>query len=245
MVTADLHEGQVRYALIESERGGTCRLANPWPGKALVTCAGKPVTTGTGPELVFPTAAGKTYLLERAAQPLAKLPAARLSPAAATAPRSMGRLAAYPQWTGPYLGLDAQGRSPQRAMMRRAVQAAEARLAAATKGLRVVGQMRPSAPIPNGKDVTLDLGGPATVSALVFSRDRTGLFVDQPVVGYVIEVPAEGQQWQTVLERPKSGAAPAGETVTFAPTSARFVRLKTWGAYGGPARVGEITVYGP
>ncbi|MCE5241380.1 discoidin domain-containing protein [bacterium] len=245
MVTVDLHEGQVRYALIEGERGGTCRLANPWPDRAIVTCAGKPVAAGTGPELVFPTAAGKTYLLERAIQRLAKFPAGRLSPVAASGPRSMGRLAAYPQWTGPYLGLDPQGRSPQRAMMRRAVQAAEARLAAATKGLRVVGQMRPPAPIPNGKDVTLDLGGPATVSAVVFSRDRTGLFVDQPVVGYVIEVSAEGQQWQAVVERPKSGAAPAGETVTFAPTSARFVRLRTWGAYSGPARVEEITVYGP
>jgi len=222
-----------------------CRLVNPWPDQAVVTCAGKPVAAGAGAELTFPTVAGKAYLLQRASQPLAKLPAARLASAPATEPRHMGRLSTYPQWSGPYLGLDAQGRSPQRAMMRRNVQAAEERIAAATKGLRVVGQLRPPAPVPNGQDVTLDLGRPLTVSTLVFPRDRTGLFVDQPVVGYVIETSVEGQQWQTVVERPKSGAPPAGEAVTFAPTQARYVRLRTWGQYGGPARVEEIIVYGP
>ncbi|MBU0609742.1 MAG: discoidin domain-containing protein, partial [Armatimonadetes bacterium] len=246
MVTADLDQGQVRYALIESERGGPCRLVNPWPDKAVVTCAGKPVAASAEKELRFATAAGKAYLVEHASQPLAKLPAARLSPKPAAGPKQSGRrLPAYPQWNGPYLGLDPEGRSPQRAMMMRNVQAAELRIAATTKGLQVMGQLRPDAPVANGKDVTLELGGPRTVSAIVFSRDRTSLFVDQTVVGYVIETSADGQQWQTVVDKPKSRAATAGEAVSFVPVEARYVRLRVWGAYGGPARVEEIAAYGP
>jgi len=61
----------------------------------------------------------------------------------------------------------------------------------------------------------------------------------------VIETSADGQQWQTAVDKPKSRAAPAGEAVGFTPVEARYVRLRVWGAYGGPARVEEIVAYGP
>lgn len=245
MVTADLDGGKVRYALIESERGGACRVANPWTEKAVVTCGGKPVTASAGPELTFSTTAGQAYLIERVSARLRTLKSARLAPAAASGPKWIGKPAEYPNWYGPFLGLDAQGRSTQRAMMQRAVAAAQAQIAKATQGLQVVGRHVPMDVIANGQAVQFDLGKTASVSAIVFSRDRSGLFVDEPVVGYVIEVSTDGQQWQKVVDRPKSGAAPAGEAVTFPATSARYVRLRVWGAYDRPARVEEIVAYGP
>jgi hypothetical protein len=245
-VTADVDESrQVRYVLIESQRGGHCRIANPWPDKATVTCDGKTIVATAGRELAFPTVAGKTYLLQRAAAPLAKLQAARLAPAPAAGPKVLGKLPAYPQWSGPYLGLDAEGRSPQRATMLRNAQAAAQRVAAATQGKPLVGKLTPTAPVPNGEALQLDLGKPLAVNTLVFARDHTSLFVDRPAAGYVVETSADGQQWQTAVDHQKQGANPAGEVVTFAPVTARYVRLKLSGQYGEPAVIEELAVYGP
>jgi hypothetical protein len=36
LVSADFREGQVGRVVIESERGGRCRLVNPWPGRKVV-----------------------------------------------------------------------------------------------------------------------------------------------------------------------------------------------------------------
>ena len=261
MVSADIEDGRVRYALIESQRGGACRVANPWPGKALVSSGGKAVLSTDKRELVFPTKAGKTYRLEPAARPLAKLAFAPLAPKPNAGPKYIGRLQTYPKWTSPaYLGIDEKGQTPQRANMLRTVQAFAQKQSEVTKGLTdlttglatatpgaplVDGKFGEAATIPNEGYATLDLGAPKTISAVAFSRDRTALFVDSPVVGYTIEVSADGQQWQLVLDRQKNSAPPAGEVVSFPPTNARHLRLRVWGAYGRSVELDELTVYGP
>lgn len=261
LVSADIDAGRVRYAVIESQRGGLCRVANPWHGKALVTSGGKTVLSSTKPELSFQTQAGKAYRLEPADAPLAKLSFAPLAPKPSAGPKWIGKLALYPKWSNPaYLGIDEQGRTPQRAYMQRTIQAFAKKLGETTKGLRdlstgaatatpgaqlVDGKFAGSAEIPNQGYASVDLGAAKTISALAFSRDRTALFVDSPVQGYTVEVSTDGQQWQMILDRQKNSAPPAGEIVTFPPVNARFVRLRVWGAYGGPVQLDELTVYGP
>ena len=99
--------------------------------------------------------------------------------------------------------------------------------------------------VPNEKCLTLDLGAEKSVSGLVFSRDRTGLYVDGPVIGYVWEGSSDGTTWQTLVDSAKSGAAPIGQVNTIKPTPVRYLRLRLYGQYGRPALVDEVTVYGP
>jgi hypothetical protein len=261
LVSADLDAGKVRYALIESQRGGTFRVVNPWSGKALVTSSGKTILSSSKRELSFPTQPGKAYRLEPADAPLAKLPFATLAPRANAGPKWIGKLPTYPKWTSSaVLGLDEQGRSPQRAYMLRTVQAFAQKLGETTKGLAdlstgvatatpgpglVDGKFAAAVEIPNQGYATVDLGAAKAVTAVAFSRDRTALFVDSPVQGYTLEVSADGQQWQTVLDRQRNSAPPAGEVVAFPAVNARYLRLRVWGDYGGPVELDELTVYGP
>jgi hypothetical protein len=59
--------GDIRDVRIESVLGGECRVANPWPGRAVEIAAAdgsvlKPAE-GDKPQVAFPTAKGKTYTL--------------------------------------------------------------------------------------------------------------------------------------------------------------------------------------
>lgn len=273
LVTAEVDRGQVRYALIESRRGGRCTVANPWQETALVACDGKELLRSDGPQLAFATEAGRTYRLERASAPLSSMPFARLSPQANAGPKFIGaRLPKYPLWSSPaFLGIDEQGQTPQRAAMLRAVQGLGERLAKATAGLTDLSTGKATASVTRSKadplpapslvdgvsgprDLTavahkecavVDLGAMRQVAAVVFSRDRTGLFVDGPADGYTLEVSADGKAWELAVDRSKTHAAPVGQIEVLAkPAPARYLRLRLLGRYNGPIHLDEITVYG-
>jgi hypothetical protein len=273
LVTAEVHQGQVCYALIESQWGGPCSLANPWKETARVTCGGQEVLRSANELLTFATEKGKSYRLERVSQPLASMLFARLAPPSNAGAKFIGRrLSKYPGWTSlAYLGIDAQGQTPQRAAMERTRKGFEERMAAATRGLMdvstgkatatitqatggsvpaptltngFVGREEPAV-VPHEQSVILDLGTERQVALVVFSRDRSGLFVDRPADGYALEGSADGKNWTLLADRAKSSAASVGQIEALArPASARYVRLRLWGRYKGPVHLDEVMVFG-
>lgn len=65
LVSSRLHAGEVLYVRIASERGGLCRLRNPW-GDTTVTVASSNATVRLGGETIeFATEPGAQYLLTR------------------------------------------------------------------------------------------------------------------------------------------------------------------------------------
>jgi hypothetical protein len=271
IVTGDVAQGQVRYALIESTRGGLCVVANPWEEKALVTCAGKSVLSSGQPQLSFATDAGKTYRLEPAARPLAGLALARLAPKAAEGAKWVGKLPAYPKWTSTlHLGMDEQGRTPARAWMARTLEAFARQLAEATAGLTDLstGQASVSVSAKEGKVaapalltdgsfgpyatvevphegcVTVDLGQAREIGAVVWSGDRTALLAAQPTAGFTVETSLDGQVWQMAKDSRKSGGLASGLAVKLAPVKARYLRLQMWGQYNRAVLFDEVTVFG-
>ena len=63
LVTAERRDGRTAYVLIESEAGVDCRLANPWPGEAVVVVEnGESVPHVAAAEVIsFATQPGKSY----------------------------------------------------------------------------------------------------------------------------------------------------------------------------------------
>lgn len=271
VVTADVEQGQLRYALIESQRGGECVVANPWKGTAVVTAGGKAIVTSDKTELRFVTSPGRTYRLEPAAMPLAKLPFAELAPQAAEGAKWIGKLPLYPKWTSSaYLGIDDRGRTPARAWMLRAVEGFARQLAEATVGLEdlttgkvtasIIGSDgkaeptprltdgefggRVSIPVQNEGYVVLDLGQARRVGAVAWSGDRTALFIAQPTAGFTIETSLDAQAWQMVKNGEKSGKPATGHVESFGPAEARYVRLRLWGQYQRPVLLDEVAVHG-
>ncbi|MEI6503873.1 MAG: discoidin domain-containing protein, partial [Armatimonadota bacterium] len=223
------------------------------------------------PELTFVTVAGKTYRLEPAAAPLAKLPFAKLAPTAAGGAKWIGKLPTYPKWTSSaYLGIDEQGRTPARAWMLRAVQTFAKQLTESTAGLTdlTTGQVtasltgtddktapvplltdgrfgpRPTSEVPNRGCVVLDLGQTRQVEAVAWSGDRTATLVDSPTAGFTIEVSTDGQTWTMVKDSQKSGKAATGHVEKFPAVEARQLRLRLWGQYDRSVLLDEVTVYG-
>ena len=170
MVTSEIHAGRPRYVLIESEWGGPCRAANPWGADVVVRSSGKVVLRTADAILIFPTAVGHSYLLERSADPVSGMKSAPLKPAPNLGPKFVGRrLPEYPLRNRPeFLGIDSQGRTPQRARMQRSVEEARARLTAATAGLMDLSTDRASAVIqPDGKS---PIPAPSIVASLADGR---------------------------------------------------------------------------
>ena len=98
MVTSEIAAGQVRYALIESERGEACRLVNPWEGKLRVTGPRGLRIESAERLVVFPTRAGEKYLVEPIATPLSGLAYAELKPAQNDGPRWPGQTSPQQPW---------------------------------------------------------------------------------------------------------------------------------------------------
>jgi hypothetical protein len=83
------------------------------------------------------------------------------------------------------------------------------------------------------------------VSAVVFSRDRTGLFVDGTSVGHTLEGSVDGNDWKVLVDASARSATPAGQIESLpSPAAARYLRLTLWSRYHGPLNLDEITVYG-
>jgi hypothetical protein len=56
--------GTIRFVEILSQRGGECRIRNPWPTEeAALFCMGRKTNVLKESLLTFPTEAGKAYLL--------------------------------------------------------------------------------------------------------------------------------------------------------------------------------------
>ncbi|HOF88126.1 MAG TPA: sugar-binding protein, partial [Armatimonadota bacterium] len=75
VITAQAEKGQVTYLAVTSQRGGVLRLVNPFPGRAIVQCNGKPVADLSSDHgtIIVPTEAGKTYHI--GTTPFADVPA--------------------------------------------------------------------------------------------------------------------------------------------------------------------------
>jgi hypothetical protein len=64
LVSSAIDGGDIGYVLLESEKGKTCRLANPWPGSEVaVRRAGGKVETASGAEITIKTRAGERVRL--------------------------------------------------------------------------------------------------------------------------------------------------------------------------------------
>ncbi|MBT3202077.1 MAG: hypothetical protein HN350_19415 [Phycisphaerales bacterium] len=64
LVSSSIKSGNIRYVLIESERGRECRIVNPWPGeKVVVSRTDGTVKMVSGVEIVLKTCAGERLML--------------------------------------------------------------------------------------------------------------------------------------------------------------------------------------
>ena len=90
LVTAEMRGGEIAYAVIQSQQGAPCRVANPWPSGAVrVRLAGGRlvVPPTTDRLLTFPTVPGGVYFVEREAQPADSFPRLALRGERQTGPR--------------------------------------------------------------------------------------------------------------------------------------------------------------
>jgi hypothetical protein len=71
LVSSSMQKGRIEFVHVQSQAGGQCRVANPWPGKTVVVhevggTAAVPLELdkGNGGCLTFTTVAGHQYRLE-------------------------------------------------------------------------------------------------------------------------------------------------------------------------------------
>jgi hypothetical protein len=262
-VTSEIWRGKARYALIESERGGKCRLVNPWKEAALVSSGGKQVLKSDGALLEFDTEKGKAYRVEREKEPVAGMAFAPLKPAPSTGQKTLKDSFSFSITIGhpdkrydggvsnkehmPVIGIDAQGRTPHRTRMQNNVEKAKAELAAATAGQKKL-ELDKAGPflVPDKQSLTFDLGAGHTVKTLVFSRDRSGLFVDYQVMGYKWEASPDGKDWTVLVDSEKRGARQIGQIDKVNPAPARYLRLTLHGRdwFQSAAKLDDVSVYG-
>ncbi|MDH2427345.1 hypothetical protein [Sphaerisporangium sp. TRM90804] len=72
-VSSEKEAGEIKYVGLKSLWGATARVVNPWGGQEVRvrrTSDNAVLTTTTGGEFTFPTAAGTVYVVERTAKPL-------------------------------------------------------------------------------------------------------------------------------------------------------------------------------
>lgn len=121
MIASEVRNGRIPYVLVESLRGGECRLANPWQGETALTDASGKSRKLTGQTLSFPTTKGQTYRLIPVVGSDEQPEVRRLAPKPNVGPK----------WPGPndakhtmddylktratnFLGITADGRTPLR-----------------------------------------------------------------------------------------------------------------------------------
>ncbi|MCY2994921.1 MAG: hypothetical protein NTY19_44725 [Planctomycetota bacterium] len=209
LVVSERAAGQIRYIALESLFGGVCRLVRPWKARARVTQDGQTIVETGEPEIVFPTAKGKTYLVECVDAPLAQFVFAPLVPEAnqdvkymARPRRSRAPLAPQPGlpmlgitrdgWTAPRVAAarnrtraeesirDVVGQRPKLAGVR--VQSLSPQGTATADGWLCDGVYGP-ANIPrasNSVGFLVELPVATPHCALVWSYDRTGQRQDGP-----------------------------------------------------------------
>jgi hypothetical protein len=127
------------------------------------------------------------------------------------------------------------------------VEKAKAELAAATAGQKKL-ELDKAGPflVPDKQSLTFDLGAGHTVKTLVFSRDRSGLFVDYQVMGYKWEASPDGKDWTVLVDSEKRGARQIGQIDKVNPAPARYLRLTLHGRdwFQSAAKLDDVSVYG-
>jgi hypothetical protein len=203
MVVSERAAGQVRYVAIESLFGDICRLVKPWKARARVTQDGQTIVETGEAEFSFPTAKGKTYLVECTDAPLTQFAFAPLVPVANQDVKYMARprrssAPLSPQPGLPMLGITRDGRTaPRVAAAQNRARAGEAIRAVVGQRSKIAG-VRVQSLSPQGTATAAPwlcdgVYGPANVSwasnsvgflvelpaataycVLVWSHDRTG-----------------------------------------------------------------------
>lgn len=136
LVTSERAAGQVRYLALESLFGDVCRVVNPWDDSYRVLDQDRTIGEGRGAEIVFPTEAGRTYLVERVAAPVREMACQTLAPARNDDVKYLGnprraRRPMTPTPGQPMLGITRDGLTPPRA----AAQQNRLRVAAAIESI--------------------------------------------------------------------------------------------------------------
>jgi Glycosyl hydrolase family 95 catalytic domain/Glycoside hydrolase family 95, C-terminal domain len=73
VISASMGKGQIEFVEIHSQKGGPCRVENPWPGDEITLYRnGKAAENISGKLLEFSTAAGETVTLASKGKPLVK-----------------------------------------------------------------------------------------------------------------------------------------------------------------------------
>jgi hypothetical protein len=189
MVTSQRSAGEVRYIAVESLFGDPCRMVNPWTDRFRVSHEGRPVIEGECKEIRFPTQSGRTYMVERAAAPIASIPFAPLAPAPnqdvkyLANPRRL-RTAIRPAPGLPMLGITRDGLTAPRA-------AAEENRKKATETIRLVVGERPAQKGVQGQ--WLDGQGRATPAPWLCDAAYGAATIPLPRVaaaGYLLRLPA-------------------------------------------------------
>jgi len=192
MVTSQRLAGQVRYIAVESLFGDPCSIVNPWNDRYRVSHEGVVIHEAKGKELRFATQAGHTYLVERAAAPIAAMPFARLAPPRnedvkyMANPRRM-RAAVSPMPGLPMLGITRDGLTAARAA------AAQNRKAAEEAIRKVVGQLTVKQYI---QGQWLDGQGKASPAPWLCDGALGAGSIPLPraaATGYVLQLPAPGK----------------------------------------------------
>jgi len=93
-VDLQVRDGVPTTVVVEAGADGSMAVRNPWPGAAaevVVSGSGRRVAeAGGGAVLRFRANAGKDYVVQRVAAPMAKLPFAAIAGSAASGPKSLG-----------------------------------------------------------------------------------------------------------------------------------------------------------
>jgi hypothetical protein len=213
MVTSQRSAGQVQYIAVESLFGDPCCIVNPWADRFRVSHEGRTVLEGEGKEIRFPTQSGRTYLVERAAAPIASMPFAPLAPAPNQDVKYMAnprrlRTAIRPAPGLPMLGIARDGLTAPRTA------AAENRKKA-VEAIRLVVGERPAKKGVQGQ--WLDGQGRATPAPWLCDAVYGAATIPLPRVattGYLLQLPAASKLSAVVWsydrrgERYDAGASP-------------------------------------
>lgn len=89
-VLAQITDGTVVWAAIQSREGGLCHVANPWADTARVQDGRVRVLESAEPVLELDTEPGHLYVIDRAERPLRRMPRFRLSGKRNAAPKRLG-----------------------------------------------------------------------------------------------------------------------------------------------------------
>jgi hypothetical protein len=71
VISASMEKGRIEFVEIHSQKGGQCRVQNPWPDDEITLYRnGKPIGNISGQLLVLSTVAGETLVMTPKGKPM-------------------------------------------------------------------------------------------------------------------------------------------------------------------------------